>query len=104
MIPLPPRSTRTDTLFPYSTRLRSVEEGQQQRADMRAVDVGIGHYDDLVVAQLFQVEIVADAGAHRLNERADLLGRQHPVETGALDVQDLALQRDRKSTRLNSSH
>jgi hypothetical protein len=28
------------------------EEGQQQRADMGAVHVGIGHDDDLVVAQL----------------------------------------------------
>ena len=28
------------------------EEGQKQRADMRAVHVGVGHDDDLVVAQL----------------------------------------------------
>ena len=37
-----------------------VEEGQQQRADMRAVDVGIGHDDDPVVAQLADVELIAD--------------------------------------------
>ena len=35
------------------------EEGEQQRADMRAVDVGVGHDDDLVVAQLLEVEFVA---------------------------------------------
>src|SRR5690606_16077201 len=35
------------------------KEGQQQRADMCAVDVGIGHDDDLVVTQLFKVEFVA---------------------------------------------
>ena len=29
-----------------------VEEGDQQRGDMGAVDVGVGHDDDLVVAQL----------------------------------------------------
>src|SRR3546814_934993 len=46
-----------------------VQEGQQQRADMRAVDVGVGHDDDLVIAPLFQVEIVpADSGAKRLVE------------------------------------
>jgi hypothetical protein len=34
-----------------------------------------------------------DAGAHRLNEGADLAAGQHAVEAGALDVQDLAPQR-----------
>ena len=29
-----------------------VEEGDQQRGDMGAVDVGVGHDDDLVVAQV----------------------------------------------------
>ena len=58
---------------------------------MGAVDVGVGHDDDLVVAQFLDVEIVAaDAGAHRLDEGADLLGGEHAVEAGALDVQDLA--------------
>ena len=52
-----------------------VEERQQQRADMGAVDVGVGHDDDLVVAQLVGVElVVADAGAERGDQRADLLG------------------------------
>ena len=32
------------------------EERQQQRADVRAVDVGVGHQDDLVVAELADVE------------------------------------------------
>ena len=51
-----------------------VEERQQQRADVGAVDVGVRHDDDLVVAQLFEVEVVAaDAGAERGDERADLL-------------------------------
>ena len=52
----------------------AVEEGQQQGADMRAIDIGVGHDDDLVIAQLFEVELVADAGAHRLDQRADFLG------------------------------
>src|SRR5262249_7925953 len=43
-----------------------VEERQQQRSDMGAVDVGVGHDDDLVVAQLFGIELVApDTGAER---------------------------------------
>jgi hypothetical protein len=32
----------------------------------------------------------SDAGAHRLNQRADFLGRDHAVEPRALGVQDLA--------------
>ena len=51
----------------------AVEEGQQQRADVGAVDVGVGHDDDLVVAQLVEVELVADAGAHCLDQGADFL-------------------------------
>ena len=73
----------------------TIEEGEQQRADMRAVDVCVGHDDDLVVAQLFEVEILAaDAGAQRLDERADFLRREHAIEARALDVQDLALERE----------
>ena len=73
------------------------EEGQQQRADMAAVDVGVGHDDDLVVAQLVGVELVAaDAGAERGDQRADLLAAQHLVEARALDVQNLAAQRQHR--------
>src|SRR3712207_9021540 len=57
MIRRPPRST----LFPYTTLFRS-QQGEQQRADVLAVDVGVGHQHDLVVAQLAQVELVVDPG------------------------------------------
>ena len=70
-----------------------VEERQQQRADVRAVDVRVRHDDDLVVAQLLGVELLADAGAERGDQGADLLARQHLVDARALDVEDLAAQR-----------
>ena len=61
---------------------------------MRAVDVGVGHDDDAVVAQLGDVEIVlADAGAEGGDQGADLLGGEHLVEARLLDVENLALQR-----------
>ena len=76
------------------------EEREQQRADMRAVHVRIGHDDDLVIAQLVDVELVpADAGAKRGDQGADLLAAQHPVEAGAFDVQDLAAQRQHRLVR-----
>ena len=72
----------------------AVEEGQDQRPDVAAVDVGVAHDDQLVVAQLVDVEVVlADAGAERGDHRLDLVGRQHLVEARLLDVQDLPLER-----------
>ena len=70
------------------------EKGEQQSADMRAVHVRIGHDDDLVVAQLVGVEVLAaDAGAERRDQRADFLARQHLVEARALDIEDFPAQR-----------
>ena len=64
---------------------------------MRAVDVGVGHDDDLVIAQLVDVELVAaDAGAERGDQRADLFGGQHFVEARALDIEDFAAQRQHR--------
>jgi hypothetical protein len=72
----------------------AVEERQQQRADVRAVDVGVRHDDDGVVAQLADVVVVrADAGAERGDQGDDLLAGQHLVDAGLLDVEDLAAQR-----------
>src|SRR3546814_10691304 len=70
------------------------EEGEQERADVAAVHIGVGHDDDLVVAQLIDVELVAtDAGAERRYQSPDLLRRQHLVEARPLDIQDFAAQR-----------
>ena len=67
------------------------EEGEQKRADVAAVDVGVGHDDDLVISQLFEIELVgADPRAERGDQRADLGRREHLVEARALHVQDLA--------------
>ena len=83
----------------------AIEERQQQRADVRAVDVRVGHDDDLVIARLVDVEFIrADAGAERHDQRADLLGRQHLVELHALHVQDLAAQRQHRLERAVAPH
>ena len=52
----------------------AVEEGQQQGADMGAVDIGVGHDDDLVIAQLVEVELFgADRRPERLDQGTDFL-------------------------------
>ena len=56
-------------------RQLTVEECQQQRADVRTVHVSVRHQDDAVVAQFLDVEFVAtDATAECGDQRADLGG------------------------------
>src|SRR3546814_13405145 len=82
MIRRPPRSTRTDTLFPYTTLFRSVDHA--------------AHADG--VADL-------EAG-HPGADRADLADDLVPGHAGIAGAAPLRAHRmqDRKSTRLNSSH
>ncbi len=52
----------------------AIEEGQQQRTDVRAVDVRIGHDDDAVIAQFVRVVLVtANAAAERSDQRRHFL-------------------------------
>src|SRR3546814_15069082 len=78
MLRLPPRSTRTDTLFPYTTLFRS----------LRAVILGDRPAPFAALAR----RIAQPRKAFALRPAI------HVVEEFA------ALFRDRKSTRLNSSH
>ena len=73
----------------------TIEEGQQQGADMRTVDVGVGHDDDAVITQLVDVVFVlAEARPQRGDQGDDLLRADQLLESGALDVEDLAAQRE----------
>jgi hypothetical protein len=75
------------------------EEREQQRADVAAVDVGVRHQDDLVIAELTEVLLLADARAERGDQRGQLLRRQHAIEADLLDVEDLAAQREDRLER-----
>ena len=60
---------------------------------MRAIDVSIGHDDDLVVAQLFDVKFFfANPRTQCRDQGTDLVGGQHLVETGPFNIEDLAAQ------------
>ena len=47
------------------------EEGHQKRSDMGAVDISVGHDDDLVIAQIVDVEPRAQPDAKRIAEVLD---------------------------------
>src|SRR6202008_1628815 len=73
-----------------------VEAREDERADVLAVDVGVGHDDELVVAELVELEPVlafADARADGGDQRADLVVGENLDQSGLLDVEDLALDR-----------
>src|SRR3546814_5170253 len=116
MIRRPPRSTRTDTLVPYTTLFRSVDENaaragaalasgadraEHDRRD-RQLQVG-GFVDDhrVVAAQLQQRTTHALGDA--LADVAADLGRAGEADQADALVVDEGLG-DRKSTRLNSIH
>src|SRR5207245_2022527 len=66
------------------------EEGQEKRADMGSVHVGVGEDDDLVVTDLVEVELLPQARADGGDQGLDLRVLQHLVHASALDVEDLA--------------
>ena len=68
----------------------AVEEGQEQGANVRAIDVGIGHDDDAVVAELvWIVFFFADAAAQSSNQGCHFLAGEHFFKTGFFHVQNL---------------
>ena len=73
------------------------EERQEQGPDVGAIDVGVGHQDDLVVPQLGEVELLRpDAGAQRRDEQPNFIVGQNLVVAGLLRVDDLAPERQHR--------
>src|SRR3546814_19808093 len=96
----PPRSTRTDTLFPYTALFRSPAlkhpEGHhvivRVMPDRRSPEIGDAH-------------LAAPAGDHLFGGFGE--GRivfLDVADRAEADADDTAKLGDRKSTRLNSSH
>src|SRR3546814_18999699 len=96
----PPRSTRTDTLFPYTTLCRSldqlrqlllVERGHLKRLD--AADRDPATRERKRRCGRVTAEVACEV--HMSAWRREAVGREPPPHR---------IGRDRKSTRLNSSH
>src|SRR5690606_5315678 len=66
----------------------------QQRANVRTVDVGVGHDDDPAVATLAEVLIGADADADGRDHVADFFAGEDFVFTRLVGVDDLGAHRE----------
>src|SRR3546814_10192894 len=115
MIRRPPRSTRTDTLFPYTTLFRSCEDRAavpELTGDYwtkRVNNPGITAFLPPRANATGTAIVVVPGGGHRLlvtTTEGDDVGRWLANRGIAAFVVRYRLFReeDRKSTRLNSSH
>src|SRR3546814_5277451 len=114
MIRRPPRSTRTDTLFPYTTRFRSLLIVEQIKGNVHVLEPDFWP-GVIIIAQIDRVEArhnvilnIADS-AILVHACADFGMGPAIIGVGLLPRdRRLALEKgeglDRKSTRLNSSH
>jgi hypothetical protein len=73
-----------------------VEQREQQGADVRAVDIGVAHDDDLAVPRLLEVERAPRARADHLDDRRAFGVREHVGDGRLLHVEDLAADRQQR--------
>src|SRR3546814_18315688 len=93
MIRRPPRSTRTDTLFPYTTLFRSQSLAGCSRRDYRTGD------------EFSNARAREEGGVRLLQDEAERRTRcVRPGDDRARLRGACASRPDRKSTRLNSGH
>src|SRR3546814_9680347 len=117
MIRRPPRSTRTDALFPYTTLFRSQRDiaahrmrDDRQRAEVELMDQLREIVDEAVhvviaVGRPGAVAMSAQVGCDDMIAALQLFGDPVPVAAMVAAAVDEQQRRgDRKSTRLNSSH
>src|SRR3546814_14051548 len=100
MIRRPPRATRTDTLFPYTTLFRS---NREVRLINSAAEALLKTGDKSAIGQ--KLAILAPELDKQLDsdEREDIIQFASGGEPRTLAVKRVKVE-DRKSTRLNSSH
>src|SRR3546814_1130555 len=113
MIRPPPRSTRTDTLFPYTTLFRS-EGWHADGADSHFVIGGVDYVEDSEIGQRIVNACNTDgygpAFFRTVPGRAESLLWKRIYFSHEQEVRLMLIARtwpkdqDRKSTRLNSSH
>src|SRR3546814_5488714 len=121
MIRRPPSSTRTDTLFPYTTLFRSayrlrLVSGQEQPLSLRdgrfLLRRELAESGDPEAARTAFRNYYVKRGRERIGKRVAYFAPKAGVSPISTDVRELGNRwascsregQDRKSTRLNSSH
>ena len=62
------------------------EEGEQERTNVRSVDISIRHDDDAVVTKFVEVLLDANTTAQGGNQCRNLLGLEHLVKACSLNI------------------
>src|SRR3546814_15113736 len=110
MIRRPPRSTRTDTLFPYTTLFRSdallLDKRKVSIIDKGIEDVTGGWIPGYCGAEWIARRWIGNVAARKRIDGLDLADRVANIDLVPVHRKIATTQegRDRKSTRLNSSH
>src|SRR3546814_7544312 len=107
MIRRPPRSTRTDTLFPYTTLFRSLQRFDRTQEEA-ALDLGATHTQVFwkVLIPFLRPAIFSAMGLAFLTSFENYNTTVFTIQAESTLTTVLAgkVRIDRKSTRLNSSH
>src|SRR3546814_3578535 len=101
MIRRPPRSTRTDTLFPYTTLFRSEHPARRLLNSVAEACEGNEGETPAERTLLAKAEEVVQRLSMEFNENVAIF---QTLEEEFRCFMDQHRKRDRKSTRLNSSH
>ena len=80
------------SLFNQGTHVAE-QQGEQQGCNVLTVNVGVGHDDDLAVAQFRQVEVFADSRSECGDQGANRIRAQCAVQASLFHVQNLASDR-----------
>ena len=70
----------------------AIKKREQKRANVRTIDIGIGGDDYFVIAELADVKDISNSGTHSHHQIADLLRREHLVQSRTFDVENFATQ------------
>src|SRR3546814_16701467 len=117
MLPRPPRSTRTDTLFPYTTLFRSELKltppepvpsvSPEKAAGLVPLSTDqkskLGERVDGFIDDLVAQDVNSPAFGQKVDQITNM-GRKEMLESASHSNRFLDRPIDRKSTRLNSSH
>src|SRR3546814_2353409 len=104
MIQRPPRSTRTDTLFPYATLFRSIKRALEKKKRVAIILPRVQINDADEQAEEGPSEGKSNDEAESEVTRASLFRTVEAFEPYFPGKVSVLYGKDRKSTRLNSSH